>query len=168
MNLDRVSRKIAYLLRHAPGFTAPDGYVEVPVLIAEVQKNYPEFNRTMLYEIVRTDEKGRYSYDTHKQRIRANQGHSVPVDVDLAEVEPPEILYHGTASRFLEGQTRLYVHLSGDPKTAEMVGSRHGKPVVLQVLARQMHRDGFPFLRSKNGVWLTKVVLPQYLQIIQP
>ena len=173
LDLNRISRKIAYLLRHAPGFTTSDGYADVSALVSEVRKNHPGFNRVMLDEIVRTDDKGRYSYDAHKQRIRANQGHSVPVDVGLVETPPPEILYHGTATRFLDsifqqgltGQTRMYVHLSGDQETAVKVGSRHGKPVVLQVMAGKMHRNGIAFYRSENGIWMTKSVPPQFLQI---
>ena len=104
--------------------------------------------------------------------IRANQGHSVQVDVELPVADPPETLYHGTAERFstsIEAQgllprSRLYVHLSSDTKTAEKVGSRHGKPVIYQVDAGQMCRDGYTFYLSANGVWLTKSVPPRYLK----
>ena len=104
--------------------------------------------------------------------IRANQGHSIPVDVELKEQEPPEFLYHGTADRFLESimsqglmpMSRLYVHLSRDAETAYKVGQRHGKPVILKVHTGQMARDGFQFYLSENGVWLTGKVDAKYLE----
>ena len=171
MKLDKVSRKIAYLLRHAPDFTDEHGYVDTQALIKAVRETYPNFTKELLDEIVRTDEKGRYSYDETGQRIRANQGHSVWVDVGLVEQEPPAVLYHGTATRFLDsifregltGQTRLYVHLSKDEETAMKVGARHGEPIVLKVQAGEMRKDGYVFYCSENGVWLTKTVPAQYL-----
>ena len=110
--------------------------------------------------------------DEDHSRIRANQGHSVDVDVELKELPPPEVLFHGTAERYLESirkrglipGSRLYVHLSDDIETARMVGARHGKPAVLVVRSGQMHRDGHRFYRSANGVWLTKQVPPEYLE----
>ena len=104
--------------------------------------------------------------------IRANQGHSIPVDVELPETEPPEILYHGTAEKYetdidrmgLIPKSRLYVHLSGDKETAVNVGKRHGKPVIYEVESGKMHRDGILFYRSLNGVWLTKNVPVEYLR----
>ena len=121
---------------------------------------------------MRTDEKGRYSLSEDGAKIRANQGHSVPVDVELSPAQPPEILYHGTAERFAyairEGgllpMGRLYVHLSKDVETAVKVGSRHGKPVVFEVESGRMYRDGIPVYLSCNGVWLTKAVKPGYLK----
>ena len=107
--------------------------------------------------------------------IRANQGHSIPVDVELEEQEPPEVLYHGTALRFLESiqkqgllpMSRLYVHLSGDVETAQAVGKRHGRPVVLKVHSGDMHRDGHKFFRSQNGVWLAKKVDVGYFEQLE-
>lgn len=124
----------------------------------------------MLEAIVATDEKQRYSFNQDKTLIRANQGHSVPVDVELPAVHPPETLYHGTGEKYMapilrQGllpRTRLYVHLSGQYDTAVSVGSRHGKPVVLRIRAAEMERDGYVFYRSVNGVWLTKEVPVRY------
>jgi putative RNA 2'-phosphotransferase len=107
------------------------------------------------------------------QCIRANQGHSLPVDLGLSAIEPPEWLYHGTADRFIDPirrdgllpRRRTHVHLSPDEKTAEAVGRRHGRPVILKVLAGRMHRDGYDFFLSANGVWLTAGVPPEYLQV---
>ena len=125
-----------------------------------------------LEEIVRTDNKQRYSFSEDGTRIRANQGHSIPVDVELEEKEPPEILYHGTGQKYVESinaqglipKSRLYVHLSSDYQTAVTVGSRHGKPHVYKVYAGKMYRAWHKFYLSKNGVWLTKSVPPEYLE----
>ena len=126
----------------------------------------------ILEEIVRTDEKQRYSFNDDKTKIRANQGHSIEVDVELEEKEPPEILWHGTGEKFatsidnigLIPKSRLYVHLSKDEETATTVGRRHGKPVLYMVNTREMYKDGFKFFLSKNGVWLTKEVPVRYLE----
>ena len=126
----------------------------------------------LLEEIVATDEKQRYSFNEDKTLIRANQGHSVPVDVELEQVTPPEYLYHGTGEKYVASieqhglipKSRLYVHLSSDFDTARKVGSRHGKPVVYRVSAAEMAHDGYIFYKSANGVWLTKEVPPKYFQ----
>ena len=117
-------------------------------------------------EIVWTDEKQRYSFNDDKTLIRANQGHSIPVDVELPEMTPPDVLWHGTGECFLSSiqeqgilrMGRLYVHLSLDEATAEQVGRRHGKPVLLRVDAGRMYEDGYVFYYSVNGVWLTEKV----------
>ncbi|MBR3330610.1 MAG: RNA 2'-phosphotransferase, partial [Mogibacterium sp.] len=124
--------------------------------------------------IVAEDEKQRYSFNEDKTLIRANQGHSIPVDVELPEVTPPAVLYHGTGLKYKESidkqglipKSRLYVHLSGDVDTARKVGQRHGKPVIYTVDAAAMHADGYTFYRSVNGVWLTKKVPARYLSAI--
>ena len=116
--------------------------------------------------------KQRYSFNADHSLIRANQGHSIPVDMELPVAQPPEILYHGTGEKYaasIDAQgllpgNRLYVHLSGDTETAQKVGIRHGKPIIYRVLSRQMARDGFVFYRSVNGVWLTKNVPAVYLK----
>ena len=121
---------------------------------------------------MRTDEKQRYSFSPDGTRIRANQGHSVPVDVELPVAEPPEYLYHGTGQKYVKSidQTglvpkgRLYVHLSKEVDTAVKVGSRHGQPVIYRVSSGRMKRDGHVFYRSVNGVWLVKAVLVEYLE----
>ncbi len=126
----------------------------------------------ILEEIVSTDEKQRYSFNEDKTLIRANQGHSIQVDVELEETAPPEILWHGTGEKFVSSideqglipKSRLYVHLSKDVETATKVGSRHGKPVLFKVLASEMQKDGYKFYLSKNGVWLTKEVPVKYLE----
>ena len=139
-----------------------------------IKRTGKRINRELLEEIVRTDNNQRYSFNEDKTLIRANQGHSIPVDVELKEQEPPELLYHGTAAGFLasierEGlkpMGRLYVHLSKDAGTAVNVGKRHGKPVVLKIHSSEMYHDGHVFYLSENGVWLTKKVEPKYFERI--
>lgn len=128
----------------------------------------------ILEDIVETDSKQRYSFNEDKTLIRANQGHSVLVDVNSEKMKPPKFLYHGTADRFLnsimeEGlkpMNRLYVHLSTDIETAIRVGKRHGNPVVLKIHSNQMYEEGCIFYLSKNGVWLTRDVQIKYLEQI--
>lgn len=128
------------------------------------------FTRELLDEIVATNNKQRFEYSADGKKIRARQGHSINVDVELREMTPPDVLYHGTATRFLESiyaeglvhGNRLYVHLSADEATAINVGKRHGTPFVIKIDCRKMLADGCKFYLSNNGVWLTKQVLPEY------
>lgn len=174
--LDHLSIFISRVLRHRPQEANirldEHGWADVTELLAGINATGRKIDREMLEEIVRTDKKQRYSFNEDGTLIRANQGHSVPVDVELAEQEPPEYLYHGTADRFLESireqgllpMSRLYVHLSGNVETALTVGRRHGRPVVLKVHSGEMHRDGYKFYLSQNGVWLTKKVDVGYFE----
>lgn len=173
---DKLSVFISLVLRHNPdaaGITLDEhGWADVEDLLAGINATGRRIDRVALEEIVRTDNKQRYSFNEDKTLIRANQGHSIPVDVELKEQEPPEFLYHGTADRFLgsimsqglKPMSRLYVHLSRDAETAYKVGQRHGKPVILKVHTGQMARDGFQFYLSENGVWLTGKVDAKYLE----
>lgn len=174
-DLTKISKYISLILRHKPEVIGiqldTNGWANVEALLAGIGRKYP-IDFEVLEEIVRTDNKQRYSFNEDKTKIRANQGHSIQVDVELSGTEPPEILYHGTAERFsasIEAKgllpgNRLYVHLSPDTATAEKVGRRHGKPVIYLVNAGQMQQDGYTFLLSANGVWLTKMVPAQYLK----
>ena len=174
MNLNDTSKYIALILRHKPetiGISLDEhGWANVDELIAGIAKTQL-FNMEMLQEIVSTDNKQRYSFNEDKTLIRANQGHSIPVDVELEKKVPPTILYHGTAEKYedaidvqgLVPKSRLYVHLSADIETAIKVGQRHGKPVIYKVLAGKMQEDGYDFFQSVNGVWLTKRVEIKYL-----
>ena len=178
MNLTNLSRYMSLILRHKPeviGISLDEhGWANVDELIAGIAQNNPGFNMDILKEIVRTDGKQRYSFSADETLIRANQGHSIPVDVELEEKEPPEYLYHGTGEKYVSSineiglipKSRLYVHLSQDTETATKVGKRHGKEVIYQVAAGQMYRDGYPFFLSVNGVWLTKQVPIQYLELL--
>lgn len=142
-------------------------------LIKGIRNTGREIDMAALEEIVRTDEKLRYSFNEDRTKIRANQGHSVPVDVELKEAVPPEFLYHGTTDRFkdrimkegLKPMSRLYVHLSKDMDTALKVGKRHGgHPVIFRIRSGRMHENGMSFYLSENGVWLTKKVPPEYME----
>lgn len=178
MNYSRIGKYICLILRHKPEIIGieldKNGWANIDELINGLKKKYPDFNREKLEYIVNTDNKQRYSLSDDKSKIRARQGHSIDVDVELKELTPPELLYHGTAERFLESimkeglvpKSRLYVHLSKDVETAEKVGKRHGKPAVLKIETGKMAEDGFKFYLSENGVWLTKVVPPKYFSLI--
>ena len=170
------SKFISLVLRHHPdvvGISLDNhGWADVKQFIAGIKKAGHKINMDILEEIVRTDEKGRYSFNEDKTLIRANQGHSIHVDVELQEKEPPEILYHGTAGRSLgkilsdglKPMGRLYVHLSKDIDTALQVGQRHGKQIVLKVHSGEMYRNGIKFYLSENGVWLVNNVETKYLE----
>lgn len=178
MNLTNLSRYMSLILRHKPeviGITLDEhGWASVNDLICGIEKNNPGFNMDILEQIVRTDSKQRYSFNDDKSLIRANQGHSVNVDVELKEKEPPEYLYHGTGEKYVKSinqnglipKSRLYVHLSKDIKTAENVGKRHGKEVVYRINSGQMYRNGYKFYLSENGIWLTKEVPIKYLEMV--
>jgi len=171
------SKFISLILRHKPetiGITLDEhGWADVSDLINGINAaGGHSIDMDLLEEIVRTDEKGRYSFNEDHTLIRANQGHSIPVDVELEEKIPPDILWHGTGEKFVESidrqglipKSRLYVHLSSDVETARKVGSRHGRPVIYQVDCRSMSGAGYKFFLSANHVWLTKEVPTKYLK----
>ena len=173
-NFERISKFISLILRHNPaviGITLDShGWADVDELIAGVSKRYP-LDRKILSQLVAQDKKGRYSFSEDGKYIRANQGHSINVDVELEEKVPPEILYHGTGEKSvssietegLKPQTRLYVHLSLTPEDARKVGQRHGRPVIYAVKSGEMSRAGVKFFLSANGVWLVKSVPAEFL-----
>lgn len=177
--LERISKFISMILRHRPeviGITLDKhGWADVNELIKGINETGEEveFSKDTLETIVKTDKKQRYSFSQDKTLIRANQGHSIPVDVELEKKEPPKVLYHGTGSRFVKSiqeqgllpMERLYVHLSTDVETATNVGKRHGTPVIFKVNAEQMQKDSYDFFQSVNGVWLTKEVPAKYLEL---
>lgn len=167
-----MSKFLSLILRHKPQIVGlqldEHGWAEVDELIRRVKG----LDLATLEQIVATDEKQRYSFSADKKLIRANQGHSIAVDVELEELKPPEILYHGTCEKFsgaikaqgLKKMSRLYVHLSGDVETAEKVGRRRDVPKIFVVESGKMFVDGFKFYRSVNGVWLTEHVPAKYLK----
>ncbi len=174
--LVKVSKYLSKHLRHNPERLGlelhPGGWVFIDdLLLACGRQGFP-LTREELAEVVARNDKSRYSLDESGTMIRANQGHSVAVDLQLAPVEPPAVLYHGTAAATVsairrEGLRRMarqHVHLSGDPGTATAVGRRHGRPVVLLVDAAAMFRDGHIFYRSDNGVWLVEHIPAAYLR----
>ncbi|MBQ3264687.1 MAG: RNA 2'-phosphotransferase [Ruminococcus sp.] len=177
MNLTNVSRRLSYLLRHSTEPLYIDlngGWADVDVLIGVLKKKFPEVDRDTIELIVAQDEKGRYSFSSDGKSIRANQGHSIPgAVIEMEQPDPPELLYHGTATRFLDPilrnglipMSRQYVHISPDFETAVKVGKRHGKPVVLVIRAKEFVEDGNELYRSSNGVWQAKAVPPQYFTV---
>lgn len=177
--LERLSKFISMILRHKPeviGITLDEhGWADIDELIKEINETGEEvkFSKDTLEKIVKTDKKQRYSVSQDRTLIRANQGHSIPVDVELEKKEPPKVLYHGTGVKSVKAiqekgllpMERLYVHLSTDVETATNVGKRHGTPVIFKVNTEQMQKDGYDFFQSVNGVWLTKEVPAKYLEL---
>lgn len=174
----RRSRFLSRHLRHAPhdlGLTLQEGgWVEVDNLLAACVAAGVPINREQLDLIVARCDKRRFAFDETGTRIRANQGHSVEVDLDLEPTPPPAVLYHGTArsnlasiqSQGLQRRARHHVHLSSTVDTARAVGARHGEPVVLEIDAARLAADGKLFYRSENGVWLVDDVPPDYLRVL--
>ncbi len=173
---DRTSKFLSYVLRHRPESIGLEldaaGWVRVDELLAACRRHNRSISRAELEEVVRTNDKRRFSFSPDGLDIRANQGHSVSIDLGLDPVAPPELLYHGTVARFLDSirreglvrGKRHHVHLSADEPTARRVGRRRGEPVVLVVESGRMHADGHVFHRAANGVWLTESVPPPYLR----
>jgi putative RNA 2'-phosphotransferase len=170
-----ISKLLSFVLRHKPeaiGLSLEaGGWVNVEVLLERLNATGKPLTKQILEHVVETSDKQRFSITEDRRRIRANQGHSVAVDLHLSVVQPPVSLFHGTATRFLEaiereglkpGQ-RQHVHLSVNAEVARSVGARHGSPVVLVVDAKCMHEDGFKFFLSANGVWLTNHIPYMYL-----
>ena len=176
--LTTVSSYLSKYLRQTPhelGLTLQSGgWVLLDDLLDAARNHGFLISYDELVEVVETNDKRRFSFDETGELIRANQGHSVTVDLQLEEVVPPEVLYHGTVERFLPSirevglvrGNRHHVHLSKDVETAQKVGARRGKPVILKVDAVAMQRDGHRFLVSANGVWLTDAVPPSRLTVI--
>jgi putative RNA 2'-phosphotransferase len=170
-DLVRKGKQLSFLLRHDTEYKFDEhGYREVSDLV----KNHG-FTKTELIEIVETNDKQRYEFDSTKNKIRARQGHSVSINVDLKEMNPPAQLYHGTATRFLDSimyggikkMSRNYVQLSEDITTALSVGKRHGKPVILVIDCKKMKDNGIKFYLSNNNVWLTDFVDARYIKNIE-
>lgn len=171
----RISKFLSLVLRHEPESIGleldENGWTGVLSLIAKVGPKFPGFNRAMLEEAVANNNKQRFAFNEDGTKIRANQGHTISVDLDYEPVTPPEILYHGTIIKFMnliekEGLSKMsrhHVHMSKDLQTAIVVGTRRGAAVILQIKAAEMARDGFPFFVSPNGVWLAEHVPPRYI-----
>ena len=174
-NKDRISKFLSLVLRHDPGKIGLElddqGWADVEELISKAAHKNMVFSRLELEEVVVTNDKQRFAYNADKSKIRANQGHSIDVELQLEKRQPPEVLYHGTVNRFLESikaqglqkMSRHHVHLSADRLTAEKVGSRRGQAVILIVRSGEMSRAGIEFYQSSNGVWLTDSVPIEYI-----
>jgi putative RNA 2'-phosphotransferase len=171
----RLSKFLSLVLRHHPEriglLLDREGWADVEDLLTRARAAGVPLTREVLEQVVRDNDKQRFALDVENGRIRANQGHSVEVDLGLATSSPPSLLYHGTARGSLasirrsglRAGSRRHVHLSATPETARTVGSRHGVPVVLAVESGRMADDGRSFYRSANGVWLTDRVDVDYL-----
>jgi len=172
----KTSKLLSLVLRHEPEHIGiqldANGWVEVETLLTALNRHGRPLSRPELEEIVETNEKKRFAFNEDGSRIRASQGHSVEVSLGYVPQDPPERLFHGTATRFIpsiraEGlrkSGRHHVHLSADAETAHKVGQRHGKPAILIVQARAMQRAGHAFFLSDNGVWLTDHVPVEFIE----
>jgi len=173
----KISKFLSLILRHSPQTIDleldQNGWASVVDLQEKSKKRKVFFMTEQLEEVVAMDSKTRYSFNEDKTKIRANQGHSLKnIDLEFTNQEPPEFLYHGTVSKFissikatgLQKRSRLYVHLSKDRATAQNVGSRRGKAIILSIRALEMYHDGFEFYLSQNGVWLTDQVPTKYIE----
>lgn len=170
-----LSKLLSYALRHQPDALGlqldPAGWATVDTLLQGIQNKGYDFGLDELIELVEDNDKQRFSFNADQSMIRANQGHSIKLDLQLEAIEPPEYLYHGTATRFLKSieqqglqkRNRHHVHLSADKSTAKEVGTRHGIPVVLVIASGKMYREGYPFYCSENHVWLTEHIPSRYI-----
>ena len=174
----QLSHKLSYILRHNPysvGLSLNEyGYVKTDDLIETLKKEYGGFDFNYLKEIVDTDKKHRFSFSEDYSLIRANYGHSIKCDLSLPSIIPPDVLYHGTAKKYvdeillfgLNRQQRNYVHLSTNIETAREVGSRHGEVVILKVDAKKLKQDGFNFYKATDNIYLTGDVPVDYIEIL--
>lgn len=177
----KVSKFLSYILRHNPddiGLELDEkGWANINDLIHKACKSgkLTTLDPILIQTIVEKSDKKRFAISEDGLYIRANQGHSLKVDLQLEPIEPPELLYHGTATRFLDtilkeglkSQQRQYVHLSNDIETADTVGKRYGKPVILTIKSLDMYEHGYKFYQAKNGVWLAGSVPHEYIFIHQ-
>jgi putative RNA 2'-phosphotransferase len=176
-NLTSTSKFLSLVLRHQPEVVGmqldPEGWLRIDELIENANRQGTQLSLELLHDVVASCEKKRFSLSDDGLKIRANQGHSVPdVELNLEPAEPPNVLYHGTVTAFVDSirergllkRSRNHVHLSADIETAKRVGARRGKPVILTIHAHAMHESGHAFYLSANGVWLTDAVPVLFIQ----
>ncbi len=171
----KISRIMSLVLRHDPGSIGlaldENGWAVVDELVVCLNQDGKRVDREVIESVVENSDKQRFRISEDGRLIRANQGHSIAIDLKLEKKSPPEWLYHGTATKWMKSiereglikGSRQHVHLSPDKETAKKVGARHGKPVVLEVAAQMLEQHGYDFYLSENGVWLTDHVPPDYL-----
>lgn len=175
-NNRHISKYLSLVLRHQPdsiGITLDEnGWASVTILLEKLQQKFKYMTLEILEDVVKTNDKQRFAFNNDNTKIRANQGHSVNIDLGYSQQEPPELLYHGTVSKFISNikeqgllkMNRHHVHLSEDLDTATKVGSRRGQPILLSINSGHMHKDGHVFYQSNNGVWLTNHVPAEYIE----
>lgn len=173
----KISKLLSYVLRHNPdhiGITLDkNGWVTVAELIEKINATGTFLDKDLLQSIVADNDKRRFAFDDTQTLIRASQGHSIEVDLQMEAATPPAHLYHGTADRLLESiladglqkRSRQHVHLSDNIDTAKAVGGRHGKPIVLIIDAKAMQEAGYLFYLSANKVWLTDEVPARFIKV---
>ncbi|MCK5020918.1 MAG: RNA 2'-phosphotransferase [Candidatus Peribacteraceae bacterium] len=178
MDYKKTSKKLSFLLRHLPeGHELKMdefGWVNINDLLMFMENDGTHLTREILNDVVKTNNKQRFKISDCGHKIKAVQGHTIDVKIELPPIEPPQYLYHGTATRFidsimidgLKSMERLHVHLSKEYMTATNVGMRHGSPKVLTISAKQMFKDGYEFYCAENGVWLTKKVPVKYISLV--
>ncbi|MDI9862522.1 RNA 2'-phosphotransferase [Flectobacillus roseus] len=176
-NLTHISKLLSKILRHQPDLIGiqldENGWVEVSTLLQNLEKYQTQISFEQLKEVVDTNSKRRFSFNDDFSKIRANQGHSIEVDLALQTQIPPDILYHGTVEKNLDSifekglskMNRHHVHLSADTETAQKVGMRHGKPIILTIESKKMYGQGYVFYLSENQVWLTDNVPSEFIQL---
>jgi putative RNA 2'-phosphotransferase len=174
-----LSKRLSLWLRHKPEAAGLEldeaGWTDVDAVLAALARSGAPGGRGLLDQVIAGNDKQRFELSPDGSRIRARQGHSVPVRLDWPRCEPPEHLYHGTVERFLpailtEGlkpMKRHHVHLSPDAETARKVGARRGAPVILRVGSAAMAAAGHSFFLTANGVWLTALVAPEYIAVVE-
>jgi putative RNA 2'-phosphotransferase len=174
----QLGKFLSLVLRHKPETIGLEldqhGWANTQDLLTKMNQHGKKIDMETLERIVQTNNKKRYSFNEDRSKIRANQGHSIAVDVEMREAVPPDVLYHGTAERFLESiklqgilrMSRQYVHLSETVETAKAVGSRHGKPIILMIDTKTMVQDGYHFWISENGVWQSEDIPWKYVKEI--
>lgn len=175
-DIKNISKFLSLILRHSPETIHlkldENGWADVEELITKLNKNQKALDFETLQYVVETNDKKRFAFNEDLTKIRANQGHSITIDLELQPQTPPDELYHGTVAKFMDAilkdglqkMSRQHVHLSKDKETAIKVGSRRGVPQILKINANQMTKDGYVFYCSENGVWLTDEVPPKYIQ----
>jgi putative RNA 2'-phosphotransferase len=168
----KISKRLSYILRHAPESVGlkldENGWASVHDLMSKFGM---PLSIEDLNEVVETNEKKRFAFNDDLTKIRASQGHSIEIDLAYQPTTPPEFLFHGTATRFIESikkdgllkGSRHHVHLSLDETTARKVGARHGSPVILTLKSKEMYEAGYVFYVSENDVWLTEHVPTRFI-----